>query len=161
MKYCHEGTFYNIKSKKCEKCNLDKCVACYGNKDICTVCAGGKYWGLGCLETCGPDMYERKGSDNLRLFSRLPTVGNFSRGIVEMFVNGMWLPVSSVNWNMQAAALACQELGYGDPIRFYTVYMYNLGVTSMMRTNCSGTEGSLSKCSTSMYITQLFGSRRI
>ena len=162
VEYCREGTFFSIDSTKCEKCNLDKCVACRDNKDVCTVCSGGKYLGQGgCRDDCRPDN-SRIGPDQLRL-ARYPltalTFGtNNTRGIVETFVEGDWVPVCFYDFSIQAAVVVCRQLGLGDPVGVfrYTHYVLRHPVEKLPRYKCSGTEKKLSDCPTGMYTVWYF-----
>lgn len=158
MPFCAEGTFYDIKRKLCQKCNLQKCIACYGNEDVCTICPDDdNYVGVGgCRGSCDPDGYKRQGSDQLRLVPIPGTsilYGNRSRGLVEMYVDDRWMPLCGFNWNIQTAAVVCHELGYGDPIRIFSLrrYVLSFNIGKIQKVNCSGTEKTISECTKSMY----------
>lgn len=78
---------------------------------------------------------------------------NASQGVVEMFVDGNWFPVCGYNWNLQAAAVACRDLGYGDPIKKYSWWYYqrHYAYEQLKKINCSGEEKALKDCPRSMY----------
>ena len=158
MEYCREGTYFDVSSKKCEKCNLAKCVACQRNKDICTVCRGGKYMGTGgCQEDCRYNGYARIGSHQVRLAADRqirPTFNtNTTRGIVEMFVDEDWVPVCAYGFSIKAAAVVCHQLGLGDPVKFSSVskFVMRHPYEKIRKFNCTGTEYELGDCVTSMF----------
>ena len=110
----------------------------------------------GCRDDCRPGN-SRIGPDQLRL-GRYPltalTFGtNNTRGIVETFVEGDWVPVCFNDFSIQAAVVVCRQLGLGDPVGVfrYTQYVLRHPVEKLPRYNCSGTEEKLSDCPTGMY----------
>ncbi|XP_028406851.1 uncharacterized protein LOC114529293 [Dendronephthya gigantea] len=153
VSYCPEGTFF--KAGRCEKCD-DECLACHQNKQNCIVCADGKYAfeGGNCYDDCHGVGYRRKGSPFVRLSPYpdwLRPKSNASRGVVEMFVDDNWFPVCGINWDLRTAALACRDLGYGDPIKVYSWGYYldsYMPIDHLKVLNCSGEEKTLRDCLT-------------
>lgn len=153
MKYCREGTFFDFQQNRCLECS-DKCVACYGNKDSCTICPDGQHEDYGvCRNTCIHG-YKRNGTSGLRLTpDPIPFYVSPSRGLVEMFVDGKWVSVCSTNWDVQSAAVACHELGYGDPINIFRSEKntWRDKVEIKPKLGCNGTERKLSQCRRGKY----------
>ncbi|XP_028407122.1 antigen WC1.1-like [Dendronephthya gigantea] len=149
VSYCPEGTFFH--KNKCEKCE-STCLACYQNKQNCITCAHGRYVKAGnCLDKCENIGWPRVGSPSVRLVrysSMTRSPANASLGVVEMFVDGNWFPVCGINWDIRAAAVACRELGYGDPIKIISGPSSLNGYTRKLikKLNCTGRENTLSKC---------------
>ena len=162
VEYCHEGTFYHYKTKRCEKCD-EICIACHTSKESCTVCSNGKYLfaGVACRKECAPNYYARIGSNDLRLipdpYLSSLTEKNGTRGLVEIFMNNQWLPVCGANFHIQDAAIVCHQLGYGDPVDIFSRgRRLELGyMEELPQFNCTGTEKTVSECSTGWYMLKL------
>ena len=113
--------------------------------------------GGNCYDVCNGVGHPRKGSPNVRL-ARYPTMTRFpsnnSLGVVEMFVEDNWFPVCGTNWDLRAAAVACRDLGYGDPIKIFMGPSSLKGYTTNMikKLNCTGKEETLIGCHQSMYL---------
>ena len=158
--YCREGTFFDKATNKCEKC-LGSCAACQKDKALCTLCPAGRYlYRQTCVDDCNIHLgKKRQGSEKLRLSRISSRLYAFPRKIVKIFSKDSehWLPVCGINWNIQTAAIVCHQLGYGDPVQFFTVSSNVVNVpANTILLNCTGKEETVDACKKRMYLLDNF-----
>ena len=76
-----------------------------------------------------------------------PLSGN-GTGRVEIFYNGQWGTICDSGWNMNAAKVACRELGYKYGVRAIKGGEVPVGTGKIWLDNlaCSGSEKNISRC---------------
>ncbi|XP_065913209.1 scavenger receptor cysteine-rich domain-containing group B protein-like isoform X2 [Dysidea avara] len=81
---------------------------------------------------------------------RLVNGGTQFEGRVEVYYNGQWGTVCDDNWDIVAANVVCQQLGFGDAVRVYTSSHFGSGSSSMPiwldDVQCTTRDRYLSEC---------------
>ncbi|XP_072298074.1 scavenger receptor cysteine-rich type 1 protein M130-like isoform X2 [Eucyclogobius newberryi] len=72
---------------------------------------------------------------------------NFCSGKVEVFLNGQWKRVCSLDWGQKEASIVCQELRCGPPDSSDSFLFGAAAAAGGVKTTCVGNETSLDKCS--------------
>uniref|UniRef100_A0A3B4B0Z8 Soluble scavenger receptor cysteine-rich domain-containing protein SSC5D n=1 Tax=Periophthalmus magnuspinnatus TaxID=409849 RepID=A0A3B4B0Z8_9GOBI len=80
-------------------------------------------------------------------YLRLVNGSNHCSGRVEIFRNGHWKRVCSLDWGEKEASIICKELHCGPPDLSQTLLFGAAAVEGGVKTSCAGNETSFSKCS--------------
>ncbi|XP_059497041.1 ectonucleoside triphosphate diphosphohydrolase 4 isoform X3 [Stegostoma tigrinum] len=90
----------------------------------------------------------RKAFQTERPLIRLRGGPRIGEGRVEVMKNGQWGTVCDDRWNLQAASVACRELGFGTAKEALTGARMGkgIGMTHLKQVSCTGFESSLTAC---------------
>ena len=143
MPKCKYGSYGNLETGKCMPCP-DTCRTCKGTLDgvQCTSCPNTNILNGGeCQEKC---------DSGVALTKYVRLSGNHSSpymGLLEVKYKGAWHTVCDDGFYLNTARVFCNELGYGQPIK-YRAGLYGRGTGRILAQNvrCGGDEKSFTEC---------------